>query len=95
MSVGPGDSEIYSKHAEDLTRFATGLVGPSDAADVVSEAVLSCFNSKQGQRVAEKRSYLYRSVGPPSAISWRWQECNAHRKPHSQLNPRGIATLAG
>ena len=56
------DGEIYRKHAEDLTRFAIGLVGPGDAADVVSEVVLSCFNSEKCSTVTAKRSYLYRSV---------------------------------
>jgi DNA-directed RNA polymerase specialized sigma24 family protein len=37
------DEEVYAKHAEELTRFATGLVGPADAADVASAAVLSCL----------------------------------------------------
>jgi RNA polymerase sigma factor (sigma-70 family) len=62
MSVNLGDGEIYRKYADDLTRFATGLVGPSDAPDVVSEAVLSCLDSKGWSGVTEKRSYLYRSV---------------------------------
>jgi hypothetical protein len=31
--------------ATHLVRFATGLVGPSNAGDVVSEAVLSCLGS--------------------------------------------------
>jgi RNA polymerase sigma factor (sigma-70 family) len=56
------DSEIYRKYADDLTRFATGLVGPSNAADIVSEAVLSCLCSQTWPGVADKRSYLYRSV---------------------------------
>lgn len=56
------DGAIYRKHADDLTRFATGLVGPSNAPDVVSEAVLSCINSSRWATVSEKRPYLYRSV---------------------------------
>ena len=65
---------VYRKHADDLTRFATGLVGPSDAADVVSEAVLSCLSSPSWASVIEKRSYLYRSVynkasGIPSSFA--------------------------
>lgn len=40
MVVEEADAEIYRKHADDLTRFATGLVGPGDAADVVAKAVL-------------------------------------------------------
>jgi RNA polymerase sigma factor (sigma-70 family) len=62
MDVESGDAEVYRKHADDLIRFATGLVGPSDAADVVSEAVLSCLGSAGWLTVAEKRPYLYRSV---------------------------------
>ena len=56
------DDELYRKHAEDLTRFATGLVGSDHAADVVSEAVLGCLGSPRWSKVTAKRSYLYRSV---------------------------------
>jgi hypothetical protein len=31
--VSASDAEIYRKHSEELIRFATGLVGPSDAPD--------------------------------------------------------------
>jgi RNA polymerase sigma factor (sigma-70 family) len=60
--VESGDAEVYRKHADDLIRFATGLVGPSDAADVVSDAVLSCLDSASWVAITEKRPYLYRSV---------------------------------
>jgi len=56
------DAEIYEKHAEELVGFATGLVGPSDAADVVSEAVLRCLRSRAWPTVREPRAYLYRAV---------------------------------
>ena len=62
IDVEAADSEIYRKYADDLTRFATGLVGPSDAADIVSEAVLSCLDSSKWPSVTDKRAYLYRSV---------------------------------
>jgi len=60
--VEAADSEIDRKYADDPTRFSTGLVGPSDAADVVSEAVLSCLDSPEWPTVVDKRSYLYRCV---------------------------------
>jgi len=56
------DGEIYTKHAEELTRFATGLVGPGQASDVVSTAVLRCLASKRWSRVTDKRAYLFRCV---------------------------------
>ncbi len=56
------DEEIYRKHADDLVRFATGLVGPFDAADVVTDACLRAFGSKGWPTVANHRAYLYRSV---------------------------------
>lgn len=62
MSVGASDSEIYRKNAEALNRFAAGLVGPDDAADVVSEAILDCLRSKQWPLIENKRACLYRSV---------------------------------
>ena len=62
IDVGASDAELYRKYAEELTRFATGLVGPSDAADVVSEAVLRCLSSPQWTGVRQPRAYLYRSV---------------------------------
>jgi RNA polymerase sigma-70 factor (ECF subfamily) len=56
------DEEIYRKYADDLVRFATGLVGPFDAPDVVTDACLRCFRAKGWPTVANHRAYLYRSV---------------------------------
>lgn len=71
IDVGFSDGELYRKHAEELTRFATGLVGPNDAADVVSQAVLECLGSPKWSKVTEKRSYLYRSVYTKAASHHR------------------------
>ena len=60
--VNESDGETYRKYADELTRFANGLVGPSDASDVVADAVVSCLTSPSWAGVAEKRAYLYRSV---------------------------------
>ena len=58
----PSDGLIYEKYAEELTRFATGLVGPHDAADVVSMAVVRAFSSPAWAGVRDHRAYLLRSV---------------------------------
>ena len=57
-----GNAELYEKHAEELTRFAAVVVGPSMAPDVVSEAVLRAMNARAWPKVSNKRAYLYRSV---------------------------------
>jgi RNA polymerase sigma-70 factor (ECF subfamily) len=56
------DAEVYEKHAEELTRFATALVGPSDAPDVVSTAVLNALSARSWASVDNRRAYLYRCV---------------------------------
>lgn len=55
-------AELYEKFADELTRFATGLVGPSEAQDVVSESVIRCLFSPAFRRATNSRAYLYRSV---------------------------------
>ena len=60
--VDGADEEIYRKYSEELIRFATGLIGPDDAPDVVSAAVLRCLTSPAWSEVTEKKPYLYRSI---------------------------------
>jgi RNA polymerase sigma factor (sigma-70 family) len=56
------DEEIFRKYADDLVRFATGLVGPFDAQDVVTDACLRAFGATGWRQVANHRAYLYRTV---------------------------------
>ncbi|MGI9667649.1 MAG: RNA polymerase sigma factor [Acidimicrobiia bacterium] len=61
MHSAPNE-EIYAKHSDALVRFATGIVGPTDAPDVVSDAVIRAMTSRQWTKVENHRAYLYRSV---------------------------------
>ena len=56
------NEDLYRKHSTELTRFATGLVGPFDAPDVVTDACLRAFGSRGWEKVTNRRAYLYRSV---------------------------------
>ena len=56
------DDEIYRKYCADLVTFATGLVGPVDAADVVSGAVARVLASPTWPTARNPRAYLFRSV---------------------------------
>jgi RNA polymerase sigma factor (sigma-70 family) len=54
--------EVYEKYADNLVRFATGLVGPSDSQDVVATAVMRAMWSRQWPAVHNQRAYLYKAV---------------------------------
>ena len=56
------DEQVYRRYSQELTRYATGLVGPFDAPDVVSDACLRAFGSRNWPDVVDRRSYLYRVV---------------------------------
>jgi RNA polymerase sigma factor (sigma-70 family) len=101
--VGRADEELYRKHAEELTAFATGLVGPHHAADVVSEAVLRCLSSRRWGTVTNKRAYLYRSVYNQAAMHHRSNGRQRAREAQSdgisavsqpEFNPEIAATVA-
>lgn len=55
-------AEIYEKYADQLIRFATGIVGPSDSRDVVSAAVVNAMWSPNWESVEHQRAYLYKAV---------------------------------
>ncbi len=56
------DGELYALHAAELVRFATVLVGPSAADDVVAETVARVFERRDWPAVRERRAYLFRAV---------------------------------
>jgi RNA polymerase sigma-70 factor (ECF subfamily) len=56
------NAEVYREHAAELVRYATVLVGPTDAADVVADAVLGAFGAKAWPTVTNQRAYLHRAV---------------------------------
>ena len=62
MTMTPSDTELYRAHADELTRYATVLVGPDDAPDVVTDAVLAAFGSSGWRDVEHPKAYLYRAV---------------------------------
>jgi RNA polymerase sigma-70 factor (ECF subfamily) len=65
------DEEIYRKHADELVRFATGVVGPFDAQDVVIDAWLKATQTKAWPTVTNHKAYLYRTVLNTARNSYR------------------------
>ena len=61
IEVG-SEAGFYAAYRTELVRFATALVGSADAADVVSDAVLSLLKSGQLREADEPRALMYRAV---------------------------------
>lgn len=53
--------DCYRRHGVGLVRFATVLVGPDDAQDVVSSAVLRVLDKSRGG-IESPKAYLYQAV---------------------------------
>ena len=68
-----GIEEAYRKWADELVRYATALVGPVDAPDLVAEAFSRVLVRGDGAwaMVVEPRGYLYRSVTNAARMSAR------------------------
>ena len=56
------DEAIYNKVKDDLIRYATVLVGPTDAEDVVSTVILRTLQRRPLSDLDEPRPYLFRAV---------------------------------
>jgi RNA polymerase sigma factor (sigma-70 family) len=56
------DGEVWDKHSAELIRFATTLVGPADAEDLLSMAFLAAVSSPSWPTVTNRRAYLFRAV---------------------------------
>jgi RNA polymerase sigma-70 factor (ECF subfamily) len=64
-SEGPDrrdDAALYREVAPELIRFATALVGRTDAPDVLSGAVVKALATPAWPEVRNRKAYLYRSV---------------------------------
>ena len=60
----------FRLHVDELVRFATLLVGPDDATDVVSDAVTATISRRSLDGVENVRAYWFRAV-LNTAADWR------------------------
>jgi RNA polymerase sigma factor (sigma-70 family) len=56
------DRDVYEAIAPALTRFATALVGPDDAADVVSAVVVRVLAKRRLSSIERPEAYLMQAV---------------------------------
>lgn len=86
--VEPGsDAALYAAVAPELTRFATGLVGPGDAADIVSTAVVKALASPSWPTITNRRAYLYRAVFNAAQTDHRRRRLRLERDDRSTPPP--------
>ena len=78
-------AEIYAKYADELVRFATGLVGPTDSRDVVAAAVVRAMWSPKWDSVVNERAYLYKAVLNEARMQHRGQS----RRREAELEASG------
>jgi DNA-directed RNA polymerase specialized sigma24 family protein len=56
------DADIWSRHSDELIRYATVLVGPASAEDVVSTVVLRVLQRRALSDLENPRPYLFKGV---------------------------------
>lgn len=70
MSVD-GNAEVYIKYRDDLLRYATSLVGPSHAEDIVSTVVLKTMRRQPLAQIERPHAYLMKAVLNECRSVWR------------------------
>jgi RNA polymerase sigma-70 factor (ECF subfamily) len=81
----PGlDEDLWRRHRDELLRFATALVGPNDAHDVVADAFIRCTKAIGSVDVAKRRAYLYRAVS---------NQATSHHRASGRRWRRELATV--
>lgn len=78
--------EVFERYGVELTRFATSLVGPSDAQDVVSDALLASMWSGGWDKVENQRAYLYRAIASRARMNHR-SASRRHQREVKAANP--------
>lgn len=84
--------QLWELHADELTRFATLLVGPDDAPDAVAEAFIR-FERFAPQVASSPRSYLFRTVRNTSidfVRSSRRRRQYEERRPPREDDPQAM-----
>ena len=80
------DAEVYTTYGRALVAFATGLVGPTDAQDVVSNALMRVMSSPVWVEAVNQRALLYRGV-VYEARSWRRAAARRRRRDLHAVGP--------
>ena len=61
-TVDVSDAVIYQRYSDELTRFASAVVGRDEAGDVVSDVVVRVLSNGGLHRLRDPKPYLYKAV---------------------------------
>lgn len=78
--MGPEHAEVYRSNAPELIRFAAVLVGPSEADDLLSAAVIRVFTASNWHAVENHRAYRYRTLINEASKHRRSAQCRLARE---------------
>lgn len=78
--------QLWRSHAAELVRYATLLVGPDDAQDVVSSAFIKVARNLPGAEPENLRSYLFRAVTNEAHDHHR-RDASRHRRDSFAVRP--------
>jgi len=62
MTEVHSEAGLYAEHRSELVKFANSLVGPSDASDALSDAMVSLLASGALSEADNPRALMYRAV---------------------------------
>ncbi|GBE24528.1 MAG TPA: sigma-70 family RNA polymerase sigma factor [Actinobacteria bacterium] len=68
------DANIYNKHRDELVRYATALVGPDEAEDVLSTVLVKVLRRRSLASLDNPEAYLFRAVLNQSRSVWRQRQ---------------------
>ncbi len=78
---------LYRRHVKELVHFATVMVGPDDAFDVVADAVLATMKRGSLDGVSNVRAYWFRAVSN-TAIDLKRSRSRRERRERSSTADR-------
>jgi len=94
MMVSCSASEgVYTRHVDELVRFASGLIGPDHAPDVVADAFVRLTRSAAWAEANNHRALWFRAV-VFEAQSWKRSTARRRAREQRSIADRSLAPLS-
>ncbi|MCP4228214.1 MAG: RNA polymerase sigma factor [Actinomycetia bacterium] len=84
---------IYGAHAQEMVRFAAGLVGPDDAPDVAVDAFVRLVGSSVWNEARDRRALWYRAI-TFEARSWKRSAARRRIRETAVVSQGGVISAA-